>query len=60
MWVGVNATYRQLYPLEIDLVQNCTGGWVALRSVLDGCGEFRPPLGFDPGIVQSSASCPTD
>ena len=45
----VSATYRHLYPLEIDLVQNFTGGWVGLRAGLDGCAKFRPHRESIPG-----------
>ena len=38
----------------------CTGGWVGLRTGLDGCGKSRPPLGFDPRTVQPVASRYTD
>jgi hypothetical protein len=40
----VNATSLQLYSLETDLVQNCTGDWVGLRAGLEKCGKFRPHL----------------
>jgi hypothetical protein len=34
----------------------CIGGWVGPRAGMDGCGEFRPPLGFDPRTFQPVAS----
>jgi len=33
---------------------------VGPRAGLDGCRNFRPPLGFDPQIVQPVASRYTD
>jgi len=30
---------------------HCTGGWVVIRTGLDGCGKYHP-LGFDPRIAQ--------
>jgi hypothetical protein len=38
-----------LCPLEIDPIQNCTGGWVGLRAGLDGCGKIRPNGDSIPG-----------
>jgi hypothetical protein len=51
----VNATTRPLYPRERPDT-HCTGGWVGLRAVLDRCGKFRLPPGFDPQTVQPVAS----
>jgi len=39
-WV-VNATPRQFYPRERPGT-HCIGGWVGLRTGLDGCGKSRP------------------
>ena len=36
------------------------GGWLGFRAGLDGCGESRPPTGFDPRTVQPEASRYTD
>jgi len=36
-WV-INATPRTLYPWERPGTR-CTGGWVSLRTGLDGCGK---------------------
>jgi hypothetical protein len=36
------------------------GGWVGPRDGLDGCGNSRPPPGFDPRTVQPVASRYTD
>ena len=39
---------------------HCTGGWMGPRAGVDGCGKSRPPLGFDPRIVQPVASSCAD
>jgi hypothetical protein len=36
------------------------GGWVGLRTGLEGCKKPRPPPGFDPRTVQPVASRSTD
>jgi len=59
-WV-VNATPRPIYPRERPGTR-CTGGWVGPRAGLDGCGESRPPPGFDRRTVPpgSSVAVPTE
>jgi len=47
-------------PLGKRADTHCTGGWVGLRTSLDGCGKSRPPPGFDPRTVQPVASRYTD
>jgi len=49
-WV-VNATPWPLDPRERPCT-HCVGGWVGLRTGLDGCGKFRPQPGFDPRTDQ--------
>ena len=39
---------------------HCTRGWVGPRAGLDGCGQSRPPPGFDPRTVHPLASRYTD
>ena len=39
---------------------DCIGSWVGHRAGLDGCGNCRPPPGFDPRTVQPVASRYTD
>jgi len=39
---------------------HCTGGWVGPRAGLDGCGNSRPPPGFDRQTFQPVASRYTD
>ena len=39
---------------------NCIGGWVSPRDGLNGCGKYRPPLGFDSRTAQPVASRYTD
>jgi hypothetical protein len=51
----VNATPRPLYTLERP-GNHCIGGWVGLWAGLEGCGNSRPPLEFDPRTVQSVTS----
>ena len=36
------------------------GGWEDSRAVQEVCGKSRPPVGFDPRIVQPIASRYTD
>jgi len=57
-WV-VNATPRPLYPRDREPVPTI-GGWVGPRVILDGCGKFGHPPGFDPRTVQSVAIGYTD
>ena len=56
----VYTTPLQLYVREREPVQNCTGDAVGRRAVLDECGEYRPPPGFDPRTAQPVASSYTD
>jgi len=46
-WV-VNATPRPLYPWERPGT-HCIGGWVGLRTCLDGCGKPQPHRDSIPG-----------
>jgi hypothetical protein len=39
---------------------HCVGGWVGPKAGLNGCGNTRPPLGFDPRTVEPVASHYTD
>jgi hypothetical protein len=39
---------------------HCVGGWMGPMASLDWCRKSRPPLGFDPCIVQPVTSCCTD
>ena len=39
---------------------HCTGGWLAPRAGLDGCGKSSPAPGLDPRTVQPVASRYTD
>ena len=39
---------------------HCIGGWMGLRSGLEGCGKSRPSPGFDPRTVQPVAGYYTD
>jgi hypothetical protein len=56
-WI-VSATFRPLYPLEIPGTY-CTGGWMGLKTDLDGTENLTPP-GFDPPTAQPAASPCTD
>ena len=51
----VSAKLRPIYPPERPGTR-CIGGWVGPRTGLDGCGNYRPPQGFDPQTVQPVAS----
>ena len=57
-WV-VSTTPRPFYPRKRPGT-HCTGGWVAPRTGLDGCGKSRPPPGLDPRTVQPVVSLYTD
>ena len=57
-WV-LNAKPRPLYPQESPVTLRMVG-WIGPTAGLDGCGESRSPLGFDPWIVQAAASRYTD
>jgi hypothetical protein len=57
-WV-INATPRQLYPWERSGT-HCMGDCTGPRADLDGCGNSRHPLGFDPRTVQPVTSRYTD
>jgi len=57
-WV-VNATPRPLYPRERPGT-HCIRSWVGPRAGLEGCGNSRPPPGFDVRTVQPEASRYTD
>ena len=39
---------------------HCIGGWLGPSAGLDGCGNSRPPPGFDPRTVQLAANRYTD
>jgi len=41
-------------------VIHCIGSCVGLKAGLDGCGKYRPPLGFDHRTVRPVASHYTD
>jgi len=45
MLVGVNATLRPIYPRT-----HCTGSWMGVTAVLDGCGKYRPNRDSVPGL----------
>ena len=51
--------HATVYSLERPRT-HCIRGWVGLRAGLEGCGKYRPPLGFDPRTVQLVASCYTN
>jgi hypothetical protein len=57
-WVA-KATPRPLYLRERPGTP-CIGGWVGLRTGLEGCGKSRPSPGFDYRTVQPVASRYTD
>ena len=35
---------------------HCAGGWMGRKAGLEGCGNSRPPPGFDPPTVRPVAS----
>jgi hypothetical protein len=47
-WV-TNATPRSFYARGSDPGTHCIGGWVDLRTRLDGCGKSRPHRDSIPG-----------
>jgi hypothetical protein len=55
MGLVINATSRLFYPRERPST-HCIEGWVGLRAGLDGCGKFRPTMGYDPRTFQSVAN----
>ena len=55
--MGVGGQYHTPATLPRErLGTHCIGGWVGLRAGLDRCGISRPPLGFNPQIIQPIVS----
>ena len=49
-WWVVNARPLSPYSCELPGIRSI-GGWLGLRTSLDGCGKSHPTLGFDLRLV---------
>jgi hypothetical protein len=60
MEVGGHRHAPAALPPEKRHNTHCVGGWLGLRTGLDGSGKSRPPPRFDPRIVRPVATRYTD